>query len=299
MKSPGRGFTLMELLVVIGIIALLIALLFPALQSAERAMDEATCQNNLSQLAKIVASYCQQSGGIFPLAQVAADRSASNWLYVGNPGATGGTSPTPFDRGLLVRLGYVSNTDTFYCPDDKGDGLVRPAGCPCLKTTAVSSASGSRLVTEAPTSYVINASITYGNAAQGGLGITAPVVQSRRFDEFDPGDFLFIEESDAGERERLRGNDSLFDFGHMIPGDGYHLTSRHRDGGFVACMDGRVEWISTEAFEEAKTLLKGTGADWYRNNSRNTDALRYTLKPNEPPDKDTRKRQTASRWNPG
>ena len=53
MKRPSlsRGFTLVELLVVITIIGILIALLLPAVQAAREAARQAQCRNNLKQLA--------------------------------------------------------------------------------------------------------------------------------------------------------------------------------------------------------------------------------------------------------
>lgn len=120
-----RGFTLVELLVVIGIIALLISILLPALNKARESANAVKCSANLSQVGKGFGMYLAENKGTYPPAYVYNVDPASSARDVG-----GGTAATP-KRGhyhwswFIYSSGNKQNVPegAFTCPSLEDGGL--------------------------------------------------------------------------------------------------------------------------------------------------------------------------------
>jgi prepilin-type N-terminal cleavage/methylation domain-containing protein/prepilin-type processing-associated H-X9-DG protein len=86
-RPSHRAFTLVELLVVIGIIALLIAILLPALKKAQAAARQAQCLSNLKQMGTAWTIYTSENKGrllhYLWQAPTGEEQRAWNWYWIG------------------------------------------------------------------------------------------------------------------------------------------------------------------------------------------------------------------------
>ncbi len=124
--NPGRlksGFTLVELLVVIGIIALLISILLPALSKARQQAARTQCLSNLRQLGLTLTLYQMDNHGLNP----ALNEADGDWMvclakYLNagfkDPNDPGNSSlfptPTSFSQQVAVTDRYMPKV--WFCP---------------------------------------------------------------------------------------------------------------------------------------------------------------------------------------
>lgn len=81
-RNRTRGaFTLIELMVVIAIIALLIAILLPSLQSARQHAKAVSCATNLHHVGLAMANYLYSSRGTYPSSYLYPDDAEGNWSF--------------------------------------------------------------------------------------------------------------------------------------------------------------------------------------------------------------------------
>jgi prepilin-type N-terminal cleavage/methylation domain-containing protein/prepilin-type processing-associated H-X9-DG protein len=230
LSHRGRGFTLVELLVTVGIIAVLIAILVPVLSIARNKANETRCLSNQRQFMQAMLSYAVDNAGYLPApnwdgGSNPASPAAPNppgWLYdpsqlIPNNTFQNGDSTHPSDvtHGLLYQ--YLNTLQVYHCPMD--DGTWGTNTVQILST------------------YIMNGAVCdYGYQQN---------LRGEKLRAFKSSAILFW------ELPLLLIDNGVVNDGADFPAEG--ITTRHSNGSTVAFADGHAELLTWTAFTN----------DWY------------------------------------
>jgi len=239
------GFTLIELLVVIAIIAILAAMLLPALAKAKQKALAIQCEGNVKQLDLAIHMYCGDFQSYLPNPNWNPPGSTTawvrGWLYDASggsvpgptyipPNAGFGAGPVPSVTGGLI-WDYIKTTQVYWCPS------INTNSIPTFSQRAMKFST-----------YLMSGAVV------GFLNVS----QSLKDTAFKQDSIIFWQASE--------NNPADYNDGSSRPTEG--ITSIHNGGTTVGVVDGSVRYFKQVAFTN---LAAATTANevWCNPNSAN------------------------------
>ena len=229
-SCPNRAFTLIELLVVIAIIAILAAMLLPALSKSKDKAIRSQCEGDLKQINLAISMYTLDSREYMPEPNWNSPWVSRGWLYDASKGSVPDPTQPPYNQDS--QLAYKGGLLWDYI---RSSGVYR---CPMDRTNTVSWKQRAQKLS----SYLMNGSVC------GFGGIAGRSYKTSAFRQ----DCIMLWQA-------LETNAGDFNDGSSSPNEG--ITKLHSIGTTVGVIDGHVEYLKTLKFY-AEAGNPGKGRLW-------------------------------------
>ena len=238
-----KGFTLIEMLVVIAIISILAAILFPVFARARENARRTSCLSNMKQIGLAAMMYVQDYDEKYPARSMQVGTSPTSW----GRATTGG-----WYWGELLQP-YAKSKQVFYCPNS----LDRDRDVPNAYNYSASGVIFPQTATDVISmASIVSPATTYAILEGGQVQITAKMAKRREEINW----VLAGIGAGGGDCTSTTGDTSATATRECN-------TPRHFDGNNVVFADGHAKWLKVvtmvnEAKKCTTSLCKTNGSAW-------------------------------------